>query len=190
MRNILIGGILVMFYMKMDRVQVYLDWIRDKMQLHLNAPSSVNRIIKRGEVYVCRFGRNIGSEQEKTRPCVILQVQSQNDKSPNTIVAPITHTSSTLDVVVPIKNQYDKNNNVILDGHVLLGNIVTISKSRLDSYITKLPKDEMDDIDIAILKSLGIHEKFTKLENKYRNEINHVKNLNKKIDSLEAQLKQ
>lgn len=173
--------------MKIDRIQLYLDWIKEKMELHLNAPSNIGRKVKRGDVFVCKFGRNIGSEQEKTRPCVILQVQSQNDRSPNTIVAPITHTESTLDVVVPITTQYDKNNNILLDGHALLGNIVTVSKSRLGNYISEIPKQEMDKIDNAITISLGINDKFITLENKLRNKENHANNLYKQIQIIKQE---
>ena len=179
-----------MFFMKIDRVQLYLDWVKQKMELHLNADNAASRVVKRGEVYYCYLGRNIGSEEEKRRPCVILQVQSQNNKSPNTIVAPITHTSSTLDIVVPIVTQNDKYGNIILDGNVLLGNIVTISKARIDKYVTELPTDEMNKIDKAIAVSLGIYDKYNSLEKQYNNKVNHVNNLYKKISKLEIENKQ
>lgn len=172
------------FYMKIDRIQLYLDWMKEKVELHLKADECINRPIKRGEVYFCNLGRGIGSEQEKSRPCVILQIQSRNDKSPNTIVAPITHTESTLDVVVPINTQYDDNGNIILDGHALLGNIVTVSKARLGRYITKIEEPEMNKIDTALAISIGIQERFDKIENQLKDKLDHVQRLLKRIDTL------
>jgi mRNA interferase MazF len=173
--------------MKIDRIQLYMEWMTQKIALHLNAENAAKRSIKRGEVYYCYLGRNVGSEEEKRRPCVILQIQSQNNRSPNTIVAPITHTESTLDVVVPISPKKDKHGNVILDGNVLLGNIVTISKSRIDTYITDLLPDEMKKIDKAIAISLGIYERYQSLETQYNNKVNHINNLNRKIDKLQLE---
>lgn len=175
------------FYMKIDRIQVYLEWIKDKMELHLKADECANRKINRGDVYICNLGRCIGSEQEKSRPCVVLQIQSRNDKSPNTIVAPITHTESTLDVVVPINSQYDDKGNLILDGNVLLGNVTTVSKARLGRYITKIEEPEMTKIDTALAISLGLLERYKKLENMYNDKVNHVNNLYKRMDILKAE---
>lgn len=90
---------------------------------------------------------------------MVIQEQDANDTSPNTIVAPISHTKSKLKVIIPIKTQYDENGNILLDGNVLLGNIVTISKVRLGDYITDLFPDEMENVDKAIMVSLGIEHK-------------------------------
>lgn len=51
--------------------------------------------------------------------------------SPNTIVAQITHTASTLKTVILIVDMKDPSGGVILDGNVILGNNVCISKARL-----------------------------------------------------------
>src|SRR3712207_7639950 len=56
---------------------------------------ATKRIVKRGQVYDCLLGIGVGSEESKKRPCVILQYDSANAKSPNTIVAPITDRKST-----------------------------------------------------------------------------------------------
>ena len=134
--------------------------MKDKLYLDIIASKAKSRIVKRGYVYECHFGRCIGSEQEKSRPCVVLQCADGNRNSPNTIVAPITHTGAKLDVVVPIQPQYDQNRCLILDGNVLLGNIITVSKSRLGSEITRLTSIEMKDIELAIIKSLELNHKF------------------------------
>ncbi len=102
----------------LDRVQLYLDWLKTKLFLDLTASGASRRIVTRGYVYQCNLGRGVGSEQEKERQCVILQCFDGNRNSPNTIVAPITHTESTLDIVVPIATQYKDDGSILLDGHV------------------------------------------------------------------------
>ncbi|HBN84233.1 MAG TPA: type II toxin-antitoxin system PemK/MazF family toxin [Clostridiales bacterium] len=123
-------------------VQKYLEWLKTKLYLHLKADNASRRAVKRGEVYKCSLGEGIGSEQCKERPCVILQSNAGNAKSPNTIVAPITHTTSTLQIVVPIADKRNLNGDVILDGNVLLGNIICVSKARLGEYVAKLEPKE------------------------------------------------
>lgn len=100
----------------LTKTQQYLDWLKDKLYLNAMAPSAKSRIIYRGQVYRCKLGIGIGSEESKERPCVILQYNSANRTSPNTLVAPITHTTSTLPIVVPIADKVDSTGKIILDG--------------------------------------------------------------------------
>ena len=146
------------------RVQKYLDWIKTKLYLDSTAVKASKRVVKRGEVYFCEFGIGIGSEQEKVRPCVILQNDIGNINSPNTIIAPITNSPGTPAVTVEIKNQYNYNNgNDQLTGYILLGNIITVSKARLGDNIAIL-LDEMNEIDDKILVSLSLFKQFKKLK--------------------------
>ena len=88
-----------------------------------------------------------------------------NRTSPNTVVAPITHTTSALPIVVPIAEKKDSSGKLILDGNVLLGNITCVSKARLGDYITDLTADEMRAVDKAIFISLDTnhyYQNFTK----------------------------
>jgi len=159
----------------------YIEWSKTALDLDRKARSARFRIVKRGHVYWCNFGINIGSEQEELRPCVVLQHRDGNKTSPNTIVAPITHTNSTLDVVVPIIDKHDASGQLILDGHVLLGNIVTISKSRLGDEITKLTSDEMSEIDEALAKSIDLFWKFEKYKRLLADKDSHINKLKSKI---------
>ena len=138
------------------KTQQYLDWLKEKLYLNAKAPSAQKRVVSRGQVYRCKFGVGIGSEECKERPCVILQYNSANKTSPNTLVAPITHTSSKLPIVIPIADKFDASGKLILDGNVLLGNITCISKSRLGDYVTDLTTGEMKEVDNAISLSLDI----------------------------------
>lgn len=172
-----------------QKINKYLDWLKQKIFLDSIVDSAKKRVVKRGQVYECNLGVGIGSEESKKRPCVIIQYNSANLTSPNTIVAPITHASSTLPVVVPIiPKKNPQTGEIILDGYVLLGNIVTVSKARLGNYITTLTRDEMKKIDEAIAMSTGIKHHYKKLENKYNDKLDHINRLYKKINEIQEEL--
>jgi mRNA interferase MazF len=168
-------------YIDLQKTQKYLDWLKNKLYLDSRAQSATRRSVKRGEVYRCNFGMGIGSEQCKERPCVILQYDAGNTRSPNTIVAPISHTTSVLPIVVPIANQFDASGNIILDGNVLLGNIVCVSKARLGDYITELPVGEMDNVDKAVATSLDVKRHYDKLVKIHDDKLEYIEKLKAKI---------
>lgn len=171
------------------KTQMYLEWLKTKLFLDYKAHSARRRVVKRGEVYRCNLGQNIGSEECKERPCVVLQYDAGNATSPNTIVAPITHSSSILPVVIQISDKYDLAGNVILDGNVLLGNIVCVSKARLGDYITNLTPVEMKRVDEAIAISLDIKRHYDKLSNMYNDKLQYIEKLKNKISRLEEKLR-
>jgi mRNA interferase MazF len=49
--------------------------------------------MKRGEIYRFALDPTVGSELQKTRPCVIVQRDLQTERSPVTIVCPLTDAS-------------------------------------------------------------------------------------------------
>jgi len=160
------------------KTQQYLDWLKEKLYLNEKAQSAKTRNVFRGQVYRCKLGVGIGSEESKERPCVILQYNPYNLKSPNTIVAPITHTESKLPIVIPISAKYNEDGNLILDGNVLLGNIVCVSKARLGDYITDLTKIEMQQVDEAISISLGIKHYYETAKNELKDKAKYIEKLN------------
>lgn len=172
----------------LSRVQGYLDWLKTKIFLDSQAKDASKRIVKRGNVYRCYLGRGIGSEEEKERPCLVLQSFDGNRNSPNTIVAPITRTSSTLDVVVPINTRYNSEGGILLDGNVLLGNIVTVSKGRLGDYIVTLSPSETKLINVSIAKSLGIWDSYIKLENIIKDKNEYIGKLVEQRENLQRQI--
>lgn len=173
---------------ELSKTQRYLEWMKTKLFLDSIAYRAKNRVVKRGEVYKCNLGYGVGSEESKERPCVILQRDDANSSSPNVIVAPITHTSSTLSVVIPISDKFDANGNLILDGNVLLGNIVCVSKARLGEFIDSLSKDEMKRVDEAIALSLDVKHYYVTVKNMLDDKLVYVDKLKAKISSLESEL--
>lgn len=172
----------------LTKTQQYLEWFKNKLYLNAIAPAAKNRIIYRGQVYRCNLGIGVGSEECKERPCVILQYNSANRTSPNTVVAPITHTTSALPIVVPIAEKKDSSGKLILDGNVLLGNITCVSKARLGDYITDLTADEMRAVDKAIFISLDTNHYYQTLQNMYNDKLQYIEKLKSNRSSLQADL--
>jgi mRNA interferase MazF len=173
---------------ELSKTQQYLDWLKKKLYLNSIAEKSKNRIIKRGEVYKCDLGIGIGSEQNKERPCLIIQYNIGNKNSPNTIVAPITHSNSLLPIIVPLDAKLDSSGKCILDGNVLLGNIVCVSKARLGDFIVTLNSDEMKKIDKAIALSIDVKRHYDKLNNIHKDKLIYIDKLKSKIESLEKDI--
>ena len=172
----------------LTKTQQYLEWFKNKLYLNAISPSAKSRIVYRGQVYRCNLGVGIGSEECKERPCVILQYNAANRTSPNTLVAPITHTASKLPVVVPIADKKDSFGQLILDGNVLLGNITCVSKARLGDYITDLTVDEMKSVDKAISVSLDINHHYQTLQNMYDDKLQYIEKLKNSRAMFQADL--
>lgn len=167
------------------KTQQYLEWLKEKLYLNHIASSAKKRLVYRGEVYRCKFGVGIGSEECKERPCVILQYDSANRTSPNTLVAPISHTKSTIPVVVPIETQMDSSGKILLDGNALLGNITCVNKARLGERITKLSNKDMYAIDKAIAMSLGILHHYETTKRQYNDLLEYSEKMQSKASILQ-----
>ena len=116
--------------------------------------------VKRGEVYFVDLGENIGSEENKTRPCVVLQANAYNFESPVFTCAIISSSAITVaDIQIPITGQYfykdNKNISKQLTGAVDLGQIKTVAKERIVSKVCMLSQ-EMREIDNKLFNALGL----------------------------------
>lgn len=142
----------------LNKAQKYLDWMKVEMFLDANAEYAKTRKVRRGQVYWCHFGQNIGSEMSKDipRPAVILQSDFYNQRSANTIVAPITHNPAEITCLIPIEKQLDDDGNIILEGKVNISNIVCVSKARLCDYISELSEKDMHQMDWAIARQMDL----------------------------------
>lgn len=110
--------------------------------------------IKRGDVYYADLSPVIGSEQGGVRPVVVLQNNVGNKYSP-TIIAAAT-TSKINKAKLPTHIEVTKENSPLpKDSIVLLEQIRTIDKSRIKEKIGELPSDVMQQINDALLLSLG-----------------------------------
>ena len=111
-------------------------------------------MIKRGEIYYADLNPVVGSEQGGIRPIVVLQNDVGNKYSPTVIAAATT--SKLGKARLPTHIQLPKDTcSLPKDSVVLLEQIRTIDKSRLKERIGKLPDGVMQQINDALLVSLG-----------------------------------
>lgn len=109
----------------------------------------------RGEVYIADLDPVIGSEQGARRPEVIIQNDIGNKYSPTIIVAAVT--SQVTAKIYPTEVRIKAGEaGLEKDSSVLLNQIKTIDKQRLENYIGKLDHDVMKKVDQAIKISLGL----------------------------------
>ncbi len=83
-----------------------------------------SRRVRRGEVWLVNLDPAVGSEIQKTRPCVVISPPEMHDYLRTVIVAPMTKGSHPAPFRIPIRHAGK-------DGLILLDQIRTIDKSRL-----------------------------------------------------------
>ena len=111
-------------------------------------------IIKRGELYYADLSPVIGSEQGGIRPVLILQNDVGNKYSPTIIVAAITSQINKAKLPTHIEISA-KEYGLTKDSVILLEQIRTIDKRRLQEKIGMLDGFIMNKVNEALLISLG-----------------------------------
>ena len=109
--------------------------------------------VKRGEIYYADLSPVVGSEQDDTRPVLVIQNDTGNKFSPTTIVAAITSKSDKAKLPTHVIVCAE---GFAAESVVLLEQIRTIDKRRLIRYNGKLDKAAMGRVDHAIIVSFGI----------------------------------
>ena len=110
-------------------------------------------VMQRGEIYHADLNPVFGSEQGGYRPVLIIQNNRGNQYSPTVIIAAITSKPKTkLPTHIPIKGI----KGLEKDSFVLLEQIRTVDKRRLDNYIGKLNREQMIRIDKGLRTSMAL----------------------------------
>lgn len=112
----------------------------------------------RGEIYLADLGKGIGSEQEGYRPVVIIQNNIGNQYSPTVIVAAVSG-KVTAKSKLPTHYLVGAGNGLEVPSIVLLEQLRTIDKQRLQRYIGILSSEQMTEVDRALRISLGLDQK-------------------------------
>ncbi|MCM1082066.1 MAG: type II toxin-antitoxin system PemK/MazF family toxin [Clostridium sp.] len=168
------------YTMSLSQYSRELFWLDKKLYLSSLKDSVVRRKVKRNEVYRCNFGVGVGSEMDKDRPAVIIQVNSFNSTSGNTIVAPITHDKGNISCLIPIKNRYDENGELILDGKINVSNLMCVSKARLGNKVGELDTDEIKNLNNALYYHLSLDMYVKQLENTIKQKDKYISELKEK----------
>lgn len=111
-------------------------------------------MVKRGDVYYCNLSPVVGSEQGGVRPVVVVQNDKGNKYSNTVIIAPISKKMSKPPIPTHVIFSSDHLNYVSM---ILLEQIRTIDKSRLEQWICTLDENTMKAIDSALKISLDLH---------------------------------
>lgn len=114
-------------------------------------------VIKRGDIFYADLNPVVGSEQGGVRPVLVIQNDIGNKYSPTVIVAAITSRidKAKLPTHVEIKAE---ESNLDKDSVILLEQIRTIDKKRLQRQIAHLDSEIIKKVEEALEISLGLIE--------------------------------
>lgn len=111
--------------------------------------------IMRGDIYYANLNPVIGSEQGGVRPVLIIQNNIGNKYSPTTIIAAITSKIKKAKLPTHVELSAEQFN-LEKDSVILLEQLRTIDKRRLKEKIAHLDDEIMNEVDQAIMISLGL----------------------------------
>lgn len=112
--------------------------------------------IKRGELYYADLSPVVGSEQGGVRPVLVVQNDIGNKYSPTVIVAAVTSKINKAKLPTHIEIEASTYG-LEKDSVILLEQIRTLDKSRLQFKIGDLSPNIMKNVDKGLLISLGFY---------------------------------
>jgi mRNA interferase MazF len=101
-------------------------------------------VVQRFDVFLVNLDPTIGSEIQKTRPCVVISPDEMNKHIATVIVAPMTSKGQAYPTRVPC--QFEGK-----DGQIVLDQIRTVDKTRLVKKLGEISSDEQK----AVLETLA-----------------------------------
>src|SRR5256714_5346673 len=96
-------------------------------------------VVKRFDVYLINLGPAVGSEIQKTRPCLVISPDEMNRFIKTVIVAPMTTKGTSYPARVSCKFQGKQ-------GQVVLDQIRAIDKTRLVRRLGKIDKQTQAEV--------------------------------------------
>ena len=110
----------------------------------------------RGEIYYADLDPHYGSEQGGKRPVIVIQNNTGNKFAPTVIVAAVT-SKVTKKPNQPTHVLIDRNPAFSRPSMVLLEQIFTIDKERIQRLLGQTTPDEMYQINEALMNSLDLN---------------------------------
>jgi mRNA interferase MazF len=99
-------------------------------------------VVKRFDVYLVNLDPTVGSEIQKTRPCLVISPDEMNRNIRTAIIAPMTSVQKEYPTRVPCTFQKKK-------GQIVLDQLRTIDKTRLIKKLGTIDsKDQLEVISI------------------------------------------
>ncbi len=103
--------------------------------------------IKRFDVFLVNLDPTVGSEIQKSRPCVVISPDEMNRNIRTVIIAPMTTKGRDYPTRIPVRFAGKS-------GQVVLDQIRTIDKSRLIKNLGKL-KPEQSETILSVLQEMA-----------------------------------
>jgi len=92
-------------------------------------------VVKRFDVFSVNLDPTVGSEINKTRPCLVISPDEMNKRIATVIIAPMTTKPRPYPSRIDCHFQGK-------DGQIVLDQIRTVDKNRLDEYLGQIIADE------------------------------------------------
>lgn len=137
----------------------YVEWVNKKMKMDEMVTERISTVPKRGEIWTCELGQNIGSEENKVRPVIVIQNNTGNEKGPTTIIVPISNRHKKIKVHIQLRETDYKlvaGEAQKVTGTVLCEQIKVVSKVRLGRHIATLEDDFLKILDAKLKNSLDL----------------------------------
>lgn len=103
-------------------------------------------VVKRFDVYLVVLDPTVGSEIQKTRPCLIVSPDEMNRHISTVIVAPMTTHGQPYPSRVPCRFENK-------DGQVVLDQLRTVDKARLVKHLGQIGVETQDAV-LSVLAAL------------------------------------
>jgi mRNA interferase MazF len=103
-------------------------------------------VVKRFDVYLVGLDPTVGSEIQKTRPCLVVSPDEMNQHIRTVIIAPMTSTSKDYPTRIPCILRKKK-------GHIVLDQIRTIDKTRLIKRLGTIDSKAQLDV-VSVLQRM------------------------------------
>lgn len=142
-----------------SKIYKYAEWVNQSMCMNDRISLRANILPKRGEIWTCELGENVGSEENKIRPVIIIQNDTGNQNAPTTIIVPISNRPKKIAVHISIlSGDFDliRDEKMEITGTVLVEQIRVVSKARLGRHVASLNNNFMKLLNSKIKISLEL----------------------------------
>ena len=106
---------------------------------------------KRGDIVIVNLNPKKGDEVGKIRPAVIISGDEENEILDTVILIPLS--TDLIEDMYPYRIRISKRDNLKKDSDVLINQIRTLSKKRVDKKIGKILENEYKSIIEALCKN-------------------------------------
>lgn len=106
-------------------------------------------VIRKGDVFFCNLDPTFGHEQAGTRPVVVLQNNIANDRLNTIMVAPLTSNLKAKGYLLTVFVDA-QSSGLPKDSVILLFQVRTIDKRRLERRVAHLDQQIMQKVDEAL----------------------------------------